>query len=160
MSNTHSRHQRQHRHGPSLRAIIGTLLLACLPMLAWGCTDRQPTTGEGPLPVLPTAFPKTDSGAVAKSPPQDIQELRITVADGRFDSDRYSAQSSPARLIVTTVDGPYTLSIDPLLGPTELPAGGTTEIGLTLPNPGDYTMRLSGGGDATAVLNVRPLGER
>ncbi len=97
---------------------------------------------------------------MAKSAPQDIQELRVAIVGGRFDSDRYSAQSRPIRLVVTTNGGPHSLSIDGLLHPTELPVDGTTEIGLTLPNPGDYTMRLSGGSQATAVLNVRPPGGR
>lgn len=151
--------QRQRRPGLARRAAIGILLLACLPILGGGCTDRQTVTGQGPLPVLPTAYPKTDSGVVAKSPPQDIQELRVTVVGGRFDSDRYSIQSSPVRLVVSTSGGPYSLSIDSLANPTELPADGTTVIGLAPPGPGDYTMRLGSGG-ATAVLNVRPPGGR
>lgn len=148
------------RPGSVLRAATGLLIVVIVPILGAGCTDRQPVTGQGPLPVLPTAYPQTDTGAVAKSPPQDIQELRVTIGGGRFDADRYSAQSRPVRLIVTTTGGPHTLSIDGLLNPTELAIDGTTEIGLTLPNPGDYTMRLSGGVEATAVLNVRPPGER
>ena len=151
---------RGRRPGSAARAATVILLLAALPMLGGGCTDRQTVTGQGPLPVLPTAYPNTDTGAVAKSAPQDIQELRVTIVGGRFDSDRYSAQSRPVRLVVTTNGGPHTLSIDGLLDPTALPVDGTTEIGLTLPNPGDYTMRLSGNAQATAVLNVRPPGER
>jgi hypothetical protein len=77
-----------------------------------------------------------------------------------LDGDRYAAQSRPTRLVVSARGGPYTLSIDGLLQPQQLPADGTVEIGLTLPDPGDYTMRLSGSVTATAVLNVRPVGAR
>lgn len=127
-----------------------------------GCTERQGVTGAGPLPVAGTAYPKPAGSdvAVAKSPPEDIQELRVGVAYGRFDSDRYSAQSRPTRIIITTQGGPYTLSIEGVSQPQPLAANTTTEVSLTLPNPGDYTMRLSGAAEATAVLNVRPVGGR
>jgi hypothetical protein len=141
--------------------LMAALGLAGLLAFSGGCTEREAVTGRGPLPVAATAYPNpTGDVVVAKSPPQDIQELSIQVVDGRFDSDRYAAQSRPTRLVVSARGGPYTLSIDGLLQPQQLPVDGTAEIGLTLPDPGDYTMRLGGSASATAVLNVRPVGAR
>jgi hypothetical protein len=98
---------------------------------------------------------------VAKDPPQDIQELRVTVDASGFDADRYHAQARATRLVVTAQGGPYTLSIDRLLQPQPLQANGTTQIGLTLPaDPGPYVMALSGATDDTAVLDVRAAGSR
>lgn len=92
--------------------------------------------------------------------PQEIQRLAVVIADGKFDHDRYAMQPGAMRLLVTTRGGPYTFMIDPLVTPRELPANATTEIGFTAPEPGDYTMKLTGPAEATATLNVRPIGSR
>jgi|GEM_PF-5217026 len=148
-------------HGPKLLRYVGSAALVLL-ISTGGCTERRATTDTGPLPVGATAYPRPvpGEGQVAKDPPQDIQELRIAVEDGRFGSDRYDAQSRATRMYVTTQGGPYMLVIENLLQPQSLRANGTTEIELTLPNPGEYTMRLTEGGEATAVLNVRSAGSR
>jgi len=140
--------------------IVGCCLtLATLPSV---CADRRATAEVGPLPVAPTA----DSTGPARAGPrvaevsQDIQAISIHIQDGRFVADVYDAQSRPIRLEVSSANGPYLLAIDGLLEPRTLDADGasvdTTIIGPTLPNPGRYTMRLSGSGAATATPKVRP----
>jgi hypothetical protein len=138
------------------------LVTAGLVLAVLGCTDRETLSDVGPLPVAATAYPSPEGRnvTVAKNAPQDIQELTITITPEGFSADRYAAQSSATRLAVTTQGGPYTFAIDPLLPPQQLAADTTTRIGLTLPDPGDYTMRLSGAATDMAVLNVRPLGGR
>lgn len=144
--------------------IVGCCLT--LAILATACTERRVTADVGPLPVAPTAYPTgpaSDGPGVAEVS-EDIQAISIHIQDGRFDADVYDAQSRPIRLEVSSADGPYVLAIDGLLEPRTLDTGGasvnTTIIGLTLPNPGRYTMRLSGSGADTATLNVRPAGDR
>ena len=143
---------------------LGALGLASLLLIGTACLERQNVSGAGPLPVAATAYPSPEGGRdvpVAKDAPQDIQELRITIANGQFDADQYTAQSRATRLLVTTQGGgPYTLSIDTLLQPRSLTPNGTAEIALTLPDPGRYTIQLGGGAIDTAVLNVRAPGER
>jgi hypothetical protein len=149
-------------HLAGRRSVLILSLAAGIAGVALGCTERQPVTGAGPLPVAATAFPSPDGRnvPVAKDPPQDVQELSIEIIDGRFAADRYSMQVGPARLRVTTRGGPYRLEGDRLLQPQELPPNATTTIGVTAPDPGDYIMRLASTGRATAVLNVRPPGAR
>lgn len=141
---------------------VAGLGLGVLVLIGAACTERQNVSGAGPLPVEATAYPSVEARGVqvAKDPPQDIQELRITVTAGGFEADRYDAQARATRLVVTTQGGPYTFAIDRLLQPRQLPADGTTEISLTLPDPGLYTLQLTGGTSDTAVLNVRSAGAR
>lgn len=148
-------------HGPRLLRYVGSAALVLL-ISTGGCTERRAVTASGPQPVGATAYPRSapGGGQVAQDPPQDIQELRIAINDGRFGADRYDAQSRATRMYVTTQGGPYVLVIDSILQPRSLQANGITEIEFTLPNPGEYTMRLTEGADATAVLNVRSAGSR
>ncbi len=143
-----------------IRLVAVTIAVPCL-LIGSGCTERRTTTGDGPLPVSATAYPNPlgTPGPVARDAPQDIQELRVEIINGSFDADRYDAQARATRLIVTTRGGRYTLRIDRLLQPRQLALDSTTEIGLTLPETGEYRMELDGG-SATAVLNVRPAGGR
>jgi len=139
--------------------------LICATFLAIagaGCTERRLPADVGALPVSATAYPSptpTD-GRVAVSPPQDIQAVGIHIVDGRFGADIYDVQARSARLEVSGYDGDYRLAVDGLVAEQPLDADGATIISLTLPNPGRYTMRLSGESSATATLNVRPAGER
>ncbi len=150
-------------HLPRPTRRLGVLALAGLLLFGTACTERQNVSGAGPLPVQATAYPSPEGDRnvpVAKDPPQDIQELRITVTSAGFEADRYEAQARATRLVVTAQGGPYTVSVDKLLQPRELAANSTTDIALTLPDPGLYTMQLSGGATDTAVLNVRAAGAR
>jgi hypothetical protein len=133
-----------------------TALLVCgLAVAGIGCTQRQGVRDQNPLGLSsPTALDRVGDT------PEDVQRVPIQVVDGRFVNDVYATQTGPARLRVTTLGGPYTMSIDQLLQPRELPANATTEIPLTLPDPGEYTIQLAGAARDTAVLNVRPLGQR
>lgn len=146
---------------PAARLLEG-MAVAALMTLVVACTERQGTSATAPLPVAATAYASPDGRTVpvAKDPPQDIQELRVTVAASGFDADRYHAQARATRLVVTTQGGPYTLSINGLLQPQTLQANGTTQVGLTLPDPGPYVMELSGATADTAVLDVRAAGSR
>jgi hypothetical protein len=144
------------RYGSSVRLA----LFAVVAPLVVACTDRQPVTGAGPLPVQPTAYPSPTGGLRVANPSEDIHELVVDVEGGAFNADRYSVQSTSVRLMVTAEDAPYTFSIDRLAGPQVLAPGTTAVIGLTVPEPGDYTMRISGQREDTAVLSVRPPGGR
>ena len=138
------------------------LAIGCsmIMLAAVACTERETVTGTGPLPVAATAYPSPtgSDGPVAVDPPQDMQELRIGIVAGRFDADRYDVQPRATRAYVTAQGGPYTLSIEDVLQPRQLPADPTTSIGLSLSRPGEYAMQLTGGD--RAVLNVRPTGGR
>ena len=140
-------------------AVLASIGLAVMSM---ACTEREATTGRAPLPVAATAYPSPTANdvSVAKSPPEDTQELRVEIVNDQLDSDRYSVQSRPVRIRVTSRGGPYTLSIDQLLQPQHLTPDSTTAIGLTVPDPGDYTVRLGGAAGDTAILNVRSVGAR
>jgi hypothetical protein len=150
------------RHRRSWSLIVVCLVAVGLAIVAAGCTEREATTERGPLPVAPTAHPNPSQAeaTIVRKAPQDVQELLVDVSNGRFSSDRYAVQSRPIRLRVTTGGGAYTLSIDRLLEPRVLPPNTTTEIALTVPDPGDYTMRITGAAEDTAVLNVRLAGSR
>lgn len=142
-----------------------TAVLACSAFAITsltGCTERDGPADIGSLPVAATAYPSPTPGGgqVAVSPPQDIQAVAVQIANGGFDADIYTVQSRPARLEVWTTGGPYSLSIEGLLAPQPLDQNGVTVIGLTLPDPGQYTMRLTGQSAATATLDVRAPGSR
>lgn len=144
----------------SARRSVALLLVVGSTIVAGVCLRWQGTAGLAPLPVDATAYPVPNgaTGPVAENPPQDIQELAIEVANGRFTADVYSMQRGDVRLRVTTRGGPYTLSVDPLLQRRELAADSTTTIAINAPDPGDYQMQLNTGAQAT--LDVRPIGGR
>lgn len=131
------------------RMLLGALLVVALA--ACGTETRSAEDAEGKLPVTPQAINEL---------PPDTQRLDMTIANGAFDSDRYAVQTGAVRLFVTTQGGPYTLTIDPLVTPTTLPANTTTQVDFTAPEARDYLITLTGGGDATATLNVRLAGTR
>lgn len=134
------------RHARILLAILVVgLLLAC------GDETENAREAEGKLPVTPGAINEL---------PTDTQRLPVTIVNGAFDAERYAAQPGAIRLNVTTVGGPYTLSIGDLVPATELPANATTEVEFTAPEPGEHPMRLTGPAEATALLNIRPVGGR
>lgn len=145
-----------------------TLIACCavLMCLVIGCTDRKATADVGPLPVAPTAYPTgaTSSGRGTGGVPEDIQALTIHITNGQFEADVYTAEARPVRLQVWASGGPHKLMIDNVLDPRPLEAsvaaGNPTIIGLTLPSPGRYTMRLSGASTDTATLDVRAPGSR
>jgi hypothetical protein len=143
-----------------MRLTLSSLLL--LAITTAGCTDRKASADVGPLPVAPTAYPTgpASTGPGVAEISTDIQAITIHIVDGRFDADVYDLQSRPVRLEVSSEGGPFTLSIDQLLEPRSLDADGITIIGLSLPDPGKYTMHLNGAGTDTATLDVRPPGDR
>ncbi len=141
----------------SPRTALAIGLAALLSASGIACTDRRAATDSQPLRVY-AATP--EAVAPVGNVPEDIETLSVTIANGEFQADVYSAQTSPTRMIVTTQGGPYVLAIQGVLGPEQLPANGAKEVDLTLPNPGEYRMTLSGNADDIATLNVRPLGTR
>lgn len=115
-------------------------LLLALGVLA-GCgkgTESGQDAGKG-IPVSPGAQNEL---------PNDVQRVSVTIERGTFDAARYAVQTGAVQLAVTTRGGPYTLAIDPLVRPVELPADTTTTVGFTAPEAGEYAMKLTGGGAA------------
>jgi hypothetical protein len=104
-----------------------------------------------------------DESPAAQHPPQevptDVQEIPVEIVDEHFASERYSIQTGPTWLLVTSQAGSHSLSIDGLVNRESIPAQKTVRIGFTAPEPGLHMMRLDENGD-TAVLDVRPLGGR
>ena len=143
-----------------LRGVLRSLAMLLLALGAVSCTDRQPTTAAGPLPVLPTAYPSPTGELRVARPSEDIQDLDVEIENGDFTADRYSVQSWAVRMSVSAEGGPYTFSIDRLVEPRVIAPGGTAVIALTVPEPGDYTMRITGTDEDSAVLSVRPVGGR
>jgi hypothetical protein len=141
---------------------LALLLILTAATMSSGCTTRKAVADVGPLAVGAQAYPSPTPGAgsVAVGAPQDIQALTIWIQGGRFDADVYTAQARPIRITVWADDSTDTLAIDGLLDPQPLTAGAPTIIGVTLPNPGRYTMRVGGAGSGTAVLDVHAAGTR
>jgi len=129
---------------------------------------RRPgwTTSLVGVALLATASlgwaPLHGAGRVADAPPsilaQDVQEIPLQVTGDNFDPNWVDVQTGPVRLAVTTRGGPYTLTIDPLVDPRALPADTTTYVGFDAPSPGEFTIRLTEAGTATATLNVTQPG--
>jgi hypothetical protein len=103
-------------------------------------------TGATLLPILGAAAP-THQGMMDPN-------LEFRVENGRFSNNWFDVQMGDVRIAVTTRGGPYQLEIMPLVDPRELPADTTTYIGFTVSDPGQYTIRLTGGTESTATLNV------
>ncbi len=97
---------------------------------AQGCCRGRSTRGSLASRGPPTPSRPSDV-AVAKSPLEDIQELRVGVAYGRFDSDR---AIRPTRIIITAQGG-HTLSIE---GVSRQPLAAARPRSAA-PRPGDYT---------------------
>ena len=131
--------------------ILAVLLLVATFSTACGDDSKNATQGSNPPGVAP---------GDANKLPQDIQRLEISVSDGKFGHDRYDMQQGAVRLVITTTGGPYTFTVENLVAAQELPANTQTTIGVNVPNPGEYTMRLTGQGQGggTAILNVRAPG--
>jgi hypothetical protein len=104
-----------------------------------------------------TAVPSGGQPTAGTSAPGAAQELTLRVADGRFAAAQLNVTPGPVRLTLQVQGGPYTLRIDPLIQPRQVPENTTTVITFTASTPGEYTMELSAAGRReTAVLNVRP----
>jgi hypothetical protein len=99
-------------------------------------------------------------GSACSEPRRWLRRLTVEIADGRFTDEDYDAQPGQVILIVRAEGGPYTLSVHQLAQPTELSSDRPTEVWLTAPDAGAYTMRLQGASTDTETLNVRPLGGR
>ena len=153
--------QGQRRYPARWRWSAGGLVLA-LALFSSACTDRQGPEAVGPLSVGPTAVPTgpASSGPGVAKVSEDIQAVDVQITDDGFASDVYSAQARPMRIEVSVEGGPYTLAIDNLMQPREIDADGTTIVSLAPSAAGDYTMRLSGAVEDTAMLNVRAAGNR
>lgn len=135
------------RHRASALLVAGAIVLSAV-----GCTDREASSRANQVPP-------TSPTALADVPPE-IERLEISIANGQFSSDVYALQPGVTTVIVRTQGGPYTVAIDRLLQPREVAANAETEIHLNATETGEYTMKLTGQADDTAVLNVRPIGGR
>ncbi len=147
------------RSGVMLGACAGAVLV--FGLLA-GCTEREDTTGESP-PVLPTAFPVPvpGQGSVALGDALDAtQELVIEIRAGQSTADRYDVQTQPTAIRLVADGDPYTFAIEGLAQPQPLTPNDGTTVHLTLPQPGEFTMVLTGASRDTAILNVRAAGSR
>ncbi|MCC6180148.1 MAG: hypothetical protein IT305_32940 [Chloroflexi bacterium] len=91
--------------------------------------------------------------------PEDVQRLTIEIRNGKLQSDRYTMQPGPTRLIVKNDDEKvYTLAIQGLVDPQQIAMDQTTQIGLTAPDTGMFQMTLGGAASDTAILDVHPVG--
>ncbi|MDQ6692800.1 MAG: hypothetical protein M3014_00025, partial [Chloroflexota bacterium] len=115
-----------------------------------GDTSKEATQAN----KLPAGVQPSDANKL----PQDIQKLEISVSGGKFGHDRYDMQQGAVQLVISTTGGPYTFMVDKLIASRELPANAKTTIGVNVPTTGEYTMRLTGGTEGTAILNVRAPG--
>jgi hypothetical protein len=120
--------------------VVGVVLLAA--------------TGVGWAPPPAAGLAAAPSRVLA----QDVQEIPIQVTGDSFDPNWVDVQTGPVRLAVTTRGGPYTMTIDPLVDPQALPADATTYVGFDAPAPGEFSIRLTGAGSASATLNVTQPG--
>lgn len=89
--------------------------------------------------------------------PADIQKINIKIDNGHFDVDRYEMQTGAIQLVVTTMGGPYKLTVANVFA-EDLPANGQKTIGVNIPDSGIHTMTLSGAAEGSAILDVRPVG--
>ena len=121
--------------------LVGVVLLATTSV-GWAPPHAAGPAADAPLSILA----------------QDVQEIPMQVTGDSVDPNWVDVQTGPVRLAVTTRGGPYTLTIDPLVDPRALPADTTTYVGFDAPAPGEFTMRLTGAGSATATLNVTQPG--
>lgn len=95
--------------------------------------------------------------------PSDIQNLQVSVADGKFEHDLYTIQIGAVQMVVTATGGPYKLSIDKLFADHDIAANSKTTIGFNSPNAGIHTMTLTdqnGTAQGTATLDVRAPGSK
>ncbi|MEO8287048.1 MAG: hypothetical protein ABI670_11510 [Chloroflexota bacterium] len=132
-----------------LYGTLAVLLLVAIFSTACGDDSKNATQGGNPSGVAPS-----DAGKL----PQNIQRLEINVSDGKFEHDRYDMQQGAVQLVITATGGPYTFMVEKLIAAQELPASAKTTIGVNVPNPGEYIMKLTGQGEGTAILNVRAPG--
>jgi hypothetical protein len=129
-------------------------LAALMLVTSVGCTTRSES---GTSNSLVNATP--GSTTAQSSPPQNVQQLRVAIEDGKFKDRVYSAQVGAAVLNITSDEGPYTLRVDEIIDAFPVPASQPTRVETNLPMPGDFTMRLAETG-SFAVLNVREIGGR
>ena len=132
-------------------------VLASIAVLSAGCgqdTQHATDSGKPPSGVAPSDANKL---------PEDIQNLQVSVAGGKFGHDLYTTQTGAVQMVVTTADGPYKLTIDKLFADHDLAANGKTTIGINAPEAGQFTMHLTdttGAETGTAILDVRPPGSK
>ncbi|MDQ6692827.1 MAG: hypothetical protein M3014_00165 [Chloroflexota bacterium] len=133
-------------------AQLAALAVLLLTMFVSGCGDnsKEARQADG----LPAGVQPSDANKL----PQDLQKLEISVSGGKFGHDRYDMQQGAVQLVISTTGGPYTFMGDKLIAARELPADAKTTIGVNVPTTGEYTMRLTGGTEGTAILNVRAPG--
>lgn len=130
-------------------ALVSCLLLVSLVGACGTRTEHATDTDQVPAGV--------DAGD-ANQLPQEIHQLPIVITNGAFDYDVYETQPGAVQLTIKTVGGPYTMTIPTLVAPQALPANGDAKISFTAPNPGQYSLEVSGAATGHAVLDVRPPG--
>ena len=137
----------------SLRRLFPVLAVLVLALLTTACGDQPKNATD--LQQVPSGVQPSDANQL----PTDIQQLKINIANGKFEKDLYEVQTGATQLVVTADGGPYTLSVSQLFADQQVQAGAATKIGFTAPNPGDYPMTLSGSGaKAQAILRVHTAG--
>ncbi len=128
------------------------VILLLISGLLVACEDESQSATE--LERVPPVVDPSDANLL----PEDIQKLEVSIDDGRFESEVYEVQQGAIQMIVHASGGPYELAIERLAQPQDVAADGETTIGFTASEPGEYTIRLTEGGEGTAILNVRPVG--
>ncbi len=130
---------------------FAALLLVAFALVSCDTTTTKhaTNTGSAPAGVNPADVNKL---------PTDIQQLNIKIDNGHFDADLYEMQIGTAQLVVTTVGGPYKLTVAKIFATEDLPANGQKTIGVNVPTSGIYTMTVTGAAEGSATLDVRPVG--
>lgn len=133
--------------------IMAFVVLLLVAFVIAGCdtttTKHATDTGSAPAGVNPADVNKL---------PTDIQKLNIKIDNGHFDVDRYEMQIGAAQLVVTTVGGPYKLTVANIFAGEDLPANSQKTIGVNIPDSGIHAMTVTGAAEGSAILDVRPVG--
>ena len=132
---------------------------AALFVVVMGCTRTN-------VPISGAQLPFVSDTPVAV-PQQNDQTLRVTILNGKFNSNIYQEQSGATQMLVISIGGPYVFEIDKLVDRRELPPNGATVIDYDTSTPGQYAIRAylstpegTGSDVASAVLDIAPVGGR
>lgn len=153
-----------------MQRMLAVLLAVVLVGVLAGCGATDPgttasakTEGARVTPTVGGGESEPDGPPIVTAP-QDVRQLSVGIADGQFSHERYDVQAGSTRLLIAVSRGPYTLSIDQVLQPTDLPETGSVEIEINVDSPGEHQMQVVRPGETqpadTAVLNVRGAGAR